>query len=288
MLKLWFLSIFINLAVSNEASQIRYRSICKSAEKILSQNPKLAVTNAEKFPFNIVTSPGRYRGILKKWEVIDQMTLPQYKEFLERSRGPRSADEIYFQAKLHHKGRFVARIIPAEFKGTFQKSGRPFAFVADPEDLVGDPRTVLEKAGYPQDWIDQMQGEEVVVVVIDTEKVNWLEKEATWEEVSNYSHDERFQETLESLAPEVYQSKSFKKNLKARMRQSQREKSRRLKRPVKDSLEQSFGVNSLFEGKGYTRTKNGDVGAREYLVADPDKTFKLTPDNHFVIELGKI
>jgi hypothetical protein len=57
---------------------------------------------------------------------------------------------------------------------------------------------------------------------------------------------------------------------------------------VRELLNKFYSANDLYTGMGATMNTSGDLGAREVMVENGGTKFKLTPDNHKIVPIGKL
>jgi hypothetical protein len=219
----------------------------------------------------------------------------------------RSESEMLASIAQGDTPRYLARVdAEANFLQykTFGRFNREFIYATEPADLRGLPPAIaLEKVGWTKSWMQKFVNQEIAICVFDTQapirtptgaRTTSVGKMA-WETlISKALNDPEFVDLAIASAgvadkAELAKILAILERTPVRAQPATRDPSLAVKATaVAAILERKFSANDLFTGIGSTMNTSGELGAREVMVENNGTEFRLTPENHVLVRIGKL
>ncbi len=196
--------------------------------------------------------------------------------------------------------RFVARVGPKKNFG-YGTFGRPneFIFATEPADLAGlHPAAAMYKVGWEKASIVQNAEQPIAICIFDTSKAVPSTDDPTkqvkvgmgkmeWPELKvKATGDSKFVAAC-TTAGITDVGACFDVWAKTPVKGDPKTSDPILKdhcNKIRVVLNDQYGANPLYSGMGATIQEDGKLGAREVMVTNSGTGFKLTPDNHVIMD----
>lgn len=213
----------------------------------------------------------------------------------------RTAEEMLAAIAADTIPRYLARVGPKANFTNYGVFGRPneFIFATEPADLAGlHPMAAMYKVGWEKSAIIGQADKAIAICILDTHAVVPDQADASksakvgigkmeWPALKAKAlADAAFMRSCTS-AGVVDAGACFDVWHKTPVRGDPRTDDAALKidcHRIRVFLNDLYGANALYSGMGATISENGQLGAREVMVANNGTGFKLTPANHVLID----
>ncbi|MCB8965873.1 MAG: DUF4157 domain-containing protein [Ardenticatenaceae bacterium] len=234
------------------------------------------------------------------YESINQSsTLPDMEKHVKTGTA-RTEKEMLAAIAANTLPRYIARVGPKENFTKFNSFGRPseFIFATEPADLAGlSPIAAMVKVGWTKEWIKGAAQKPIVVCILDTHKVvptsnpNKKEKvslgKMEWPELKAKALADPQFDVARQAVNITDPGACFDIWARTPVGGDPQTPDAQLKedcKKLRKILNDLYGANELYSGMGATISESGTLGAREVMVSNNDTGFKLTPDNHVLVD----
>lgn len=213
----------------------------------------------------------------------------------------RTAEEMLAAVAADTIPRYLARVGPKANFANYGVFGRPneFIFATEPDDLAGlHPMAAMYKVGWEKASIVGQADKPIAICILDTQAIIPDKADPAKSAKVGIGKMEWPALKAKALADAAFMRSCSAAGVgdagscfdiwhKTPVRGDPKTDDAALKidcHKIRVFLNDLYGANALYSGMGATIAENGQLGAREVMVANNGTGFKLTPQNHVLLD----